>query len=175
MRFQNKKNMNKGRKEEINKEYIEAVRCYEDEIANKETSILPNSYINLAFLYWSFAFDYFGFDIPNNIPDDYSIIGGNRYQIILELGLKQYPNSEELHFWKRYFQHIIYGEDFSEQDCKTLLQKYNDNSLAPYFFLYLFDKEKYREKMLNLMEEINIYPTAKNLYIRSIIGRDFNQ
>jgi len=158
--------------EEINKDYIKAVKYYEEEIKNKK--VLPATYINLAFLYWSFAFDYFGFDIPNNIPDDYSIIGGNRYSIILELGLKQYPNNAELNFWKRYFQHIIFSEDFSNKDCKELLEKYKDGSLAPYFFLYLFDKEKYREKMIELMDEINNCPTAKNLYIKSIIGRDFH-
>lgn len=155
---------------EINREYLEAVNCYEYEIADNEMSGSSNSYINLAFLYWSFAFE---FSIPEDIPEDYSIIGGNRYQIILKLGLKHYPQNAELHFWKEYFQHIIYGEDFSKQDCENLLEKYNDNNLVPYFFLYLFDKEKYREKMAELMLEINVCPIAKNLYIKSIVGKDF--
>ena len=157
---------------EINREYIEAVKCYEDEIVNKEVSILPENYINLAFLYWSLAFDYFGFNIPNNISDDYSIIGGNRYKIILGLGLHNYPNNLELNFWKRYFQHIIFGEEFSEKDCKQLLEKYGDSeSIVPYFFLYLFDKEKYKEKRVELLDECKKYPTAKNIYIKSIIGK----
>ena len=63
---------------EINKEYIEAVNYYEDEINNHSNSASLDSYINLAFLYWCFAFDLFGFNIPNNIPDTYSIIGGKK-------------------------------------------------------------------------------------------------
>ncbi|MGB6092860.1 MAG: hypothetical protein WBF83_03775 [Moheibacter sp.] len=155
---------------EINKEYIEAVKHYEEKIANKDTAILSDSYINLAFLYWSFAFEYFEFVIPNNISEEWSIIGKNRYPRILELGLKQYPNSAELHFWKKYFQHIIFGEDFTEQDCKELLEKYrDDNNVVPYFFLYLFNNEKYKEKRDFLLKECIKYPTAKNLYIKSII------
>ena len=133
-------------KKDIDRNYIETVKSYEDEIANNRAPVL-DSYINLAFLYWSFAFDYFGFDKPNNIPEDYSSIGGNRYQIILGLGLSKYPNNVELNFWKKYYQHIIYGEEFSEKDCKKLLEEYGDSeSIVPYFFLYLFNKEKYKKK-----------------------------
>lgn len=155
---------------EINKNYVEATKSYEDEIADNITSILPDSYINLAFLYWSFAFDYFGFDIPNNIPENYSIIGYDRYQIVLDLGLSKYPNNLELIFWKKYFQHIINGDDFSFKNCKELLEKYGDNeSIVPYFFLYLFDKEKYKEKKNDLLIACYKTPTAKNNYIKSII------
>jgi hypothetical protein len=158
-------------KKDIDRNYIEAVKSYEDEIANNRTP-LPDSYINLAFLYWSFAFDYFGFDIPNNIPEDYSSIGGNRYQIILGLGLSKYPNNVELNFWKKYYQHIIYGEEFSEKDCKKLLEEYGDSeSVVPYFFLYLFNKEKYKKKRNELLDKCNELPTAKNIYIKSIIGK----
>jgi hypothetical protein len=164
--------MEKALIKEINGEYVEAVKCYENELANNESSISPNSYINLAFLYWSFAFDYFGFDIPNNIPDDYSIIGGNRYQIILDLGLKNYPNNLELIFWNKYFQHIIFGEEFSKSNCKQLIDKYGDSeSIVPYFFLYLFEKEKYIEKRNELLDTCIKYPTAKNNYIKSIIAK----
>jgi hypothetical protein len=157
-------------KKEINKEYIEAVKYYEDEIVNNEPSILPDSYINLAFLYWSFAFELFEFNIPNEIAVEYSNIGGTRYKDILDKGLIKYPNNLELHFWKRYFQHIIYGEEFSEQDCKQLFEMYGDNeSVVPYFFLYLFDKDKYKERRIQLINKCNECPTAKNIYIKSII------
>lgn len=156
---------------EINKEYIEAVRCYESEIKNNNASVLPDDYINLAFLYWSFAFELFEFNIPNSIKDDYSIIGGNSFQNILYLGLSKYPNNTELHFWREYFQHIIYGKGFSENDCKKLIEKYGDNeSNVPYFFLYLFNKEKYEEKRNELIDVCNKQPTAKNIYIKSIIA-----
>nr|WP_294860048.1 hypothetical protein [uncultured Fluviicola sp.] len=161
--------MNLALVKEINKQYIEAVKCYESEIADNPL-ISADEYINLAFLYWSFAFELFEFDLPNNIMNDYSVIGGNRYQEILNLGLDKFPNNIELHFWKRYFQHIIYGEDFSENDCKELLEKFGvEETIVPYFFLHQFDKEKYREKISDLLTICNTIPTAKNLYIESIV------
>jgi len=154
---------------EINHEYVEAVKCYEVEIDHEMAT--PECYINLAFIYWSFAFLKFEFTIPNRIPEEWSITGGNRYPKILRSGLKNYPYNCELHFWKRYFSEIIYGNEFSEKDCQELIEKYGDNkSNVPYFFLYLFDKEKYQGKRDDLINECNKHPTAKNLYIKSIIG-----
>lgn len=154
---------------EINKEYIEAVKCYENEIDNSTAPL--ESYINLSFLYWCFAFEHFEINIPNNIPEEWSIIGGNRYMKVLELGLDNYSNSIELNFWKRYYSHIIYSEEFSERDCELLLEKYGDiESNTPYFFLYLFNKEKYEKQRNQLINECERKPTAKNLYIKSIIG-----
>lgn len=155
---------------ELNKEYINAVELYEEEMNNTTLSAPLESYINLAFLYWSFAFDFFGFDIPNSIPDNYTVIGGNRYPKILELGLNNYPNSIELNFWLRYFSHIIYSEEFSESDCQRLIEKYGDDkSLIPYFFLYLFNKNKYEVQRDKLLEECSKQATAKNIYITSIL------
>ena len=89
----------------------------------------------------------------------------------MELGLNNYPNSVELNFWKRYFSHISFGEEFSEQNCRSLVEKYGDNgSKVPYFFLYLFNKDRYKEEKKVLIDECNKQPTAKNLYIKSIIG-----
>lgn len=165
--------MNTGLKKEIEKNYLGAVEDYEMEINNSEASL--ECYINLAFIYWSLAFEFFEFSLPNNIPDEMSIIGGNRYPIILELGLKKFPHSIELEFWQKYFANIIFGEGFTINECQTIINKNNkDKSNIPYFLLYLFNKEKYREKMVELMEEIIKYPTVKNLYIKSIIGRDFS-
>lgn len=159
--------MNTAINKDINKEYLEAVKCYENEILNSYFLASLESYINLAFLYWSFAFL---FRVPEDTPEDYSIIGGNRYSKILELGLNNYPNSVELHFWKRYFSHIIYSEEFSVEDCKELIDKYRNNeSLVPYFFLYLFDKKKYEVEKNKLLDECRKQPTAKNIYIKSIL------
>jgi hypothetical protein len=155
---------------EINKEYLEAIKCYEDEINGSSIASLE-SYINLAFLYWSFAFELFEFNIPNNISENWSKIGGERYSKILELGLKSYPSSVELIFWKKYFSHISFGEIFSEQDCKRLVEKHGDfENNIPYFFLYLFDNARYKKEREELINECNKTPTAKLLYIKSIIG-----
>jgi hypothetical protein len=160
--------MRKAVLEDISKEYLKAVASYEDEIATQGFSVPLDSFINLAFLYWSFATELFEFVIPNNIPDEWSIIGGERYELILDKGIQCYPNSVELRFWKRYFSFRLYGEDITEEECIALLDKYDsDDSLVPYFFLYLYDKAKYKEQRDLLIATCKAQPTAKNLYIQS--------
>jgi phenolic acid decarboxylase len=98
------------------------------------------------------------------------MIGGSRYQKILGLGLEKFPNNLELHFWEIYFNHIIYGKEFTQNDCLSLIEKYNKEvSLVPYFFLYQFDKIKYKKQRDDLINEIELVPTAKNLYIKSLL------
>jgi len=163
--------MNIAVAKEINREYVAAIELYENEIKSKESSAPLESYINLAFLYWSFAFEVFEFNIPNNIIDEWSIIGGNKYPKILESGLSLYPDSLELHFWKRYFSHISFGEEFSERDCERMITTYKgDDSIVPYFYQYLFNAQKYGTEKNKLLEACQQQPTAKNLYIISVIG-----
>lgn len=162
--------MESGVAKEINKEYLKAVACYELEIASNDKSAPVESYVNLAFLYWSFAFQLSDFNIPNNISGEWSVIGGENYMKILESGLDIYPNSAELHFWSKYFYRIIYGADFSEQECRDLIEKYRDPfSSVPYFFLSLFDEDKYQAERQELIVLCNNLPTAKNLYINSLL------
>lgn len=164
--------MNKAVTEEINKRYLEAIEIYEEELSKTDISL--ENFINLAFIYWSAAFELFEFDIPNNIPNQISVIGGHRYPIILELGLNYYPNSIELNFWKKYFRHISYGENFTTIECQSIIESNKiDDSKVPYFFLYLFNKEKFKKEVYELMLEIKKYPTLKNLYIKSVVGKDF--
>jgi len=155
---------------EINKQYIKAVECYEYEIENHKSIISPDSFINLAFLYWCFAFELFEFVIPNDISEYWSNKGGNRFLKILDFGLERFPNNLELHFWKKYFLYIAYGKEFTENDCMNLIEKYNkEASAVPYFFLYQFDKIKYKKERDDLMNELEALPTAKNLYIKSLV------
>ena len=154
---------------EIKKKYIKAVEGYENEIGNQTSDIAPDSFINLAFLYWCFAFELFEFDIPNNISKYWSNIGGYRFSIILKLGLTKYPHNVELHFWEKYFSHISLGKEFTERDCLELIKNYEGKSLTPYFFLYQFDKEKYKKERNKLLREAEKMPTAKYIYIKSLI------
>jgi len=161
--------MNKAILKDIEKNYLEAVKFYEEEInGNSYPNI--NYFINLAFLYWSFAAEQNEFNNPNNIPDEWSIIGEKNFLPVIDRGLRKYPNSLELIFWRKYLSHKLYMSDFSENDCKDLLKRYrNDNNLVPYFFLYLFDKISYTEKIFELRKICAIQPTAKNIYIKSFI------
>lgn len=163
--------MEKGVSSEIKKEYIDAVNFYENEINSNTSEVMPDSFINLSFLYWSFAFEFFEFVIPNNINEHWSNIGGSRFLKILEMGLEKFPDNIELHFWRRYFLHISYGQEFSEIECLYLLEKYDDKeNKVPYFYLYLFDKDKYKAQKNELIKEVKNLPTAKNLYIESILN-----
>jgi hypothetical protein len=161
--------MNSAIIKDINKQYIKAVVGYENEIAKNK---LPDIdiFINLAFLYWSFAAQQIEFNIPNNISDEWSLIGGEKFMSTIDKGLTIYPSNVELHFWKQYFNHRLFMIDFSQSDCKALLEKYdNHTSLVPYFFLYLFDKETYKNQIDRLLKECTHNPTAKNNYIRTFI------
>jgi hypothetical protein len=153
---------------ELDKKYIDAVNHYELEL--KTNTILPvDIFINLAFLYWEFATE-FAFRDENNISDSWSELGGERYPKIIEKGLKHYPNNIELHFWDKYFPYRHYFAEFTKTECERLLDIYGDrDSIVPYFFLYLFDEIKYLEKRDLLLKQCEDLPTAKNLYIKSII------
>ncbi|MFK7907086.1 MAG: hypothetical protein AB8B69_18265 [Chitinophagales bacterium] len=156
---------------DISKDYIEAVGLYEESIKTGSASL--EMYTNLAFLYWEFAAEQMSFNIPNNIPGEWSLIGGNRYGEIIEQGLKKYPNSLELKFWKKYLPYRLFGKEFTQQECEQLVLDYKkDNNLVPYFYLYLFCRKKYkaeRDKLFKLCENIR---TAKFIYIKSLIARE---
>ncbi len=154
---------------DMNKDYLEAINHYENEIGINE---LPSvdSFTNLAFLYWAFASQQIEFNLPNNISDEWSIIGGNNFSRVLEKGLAKYPRNVELHFWKHYFPYRLFMVEFTEDDCKKILKEYGDEeSLVPYFFLNLFDKNKYKKKVDELLHKCIDSPTAKNIYIESFI------
>lgn len=153
---------------DINKQYNDAVFYYRKSIQENELNL--EVYLNLAFLYWNFQD--FGFFTYFNISEELRDIGYLQYPEIIEKGIELFPNKVELNFWKKYFQHIIYDEEFSEKDCQKLLEEYDDNeNIVPYFFLYLFNKEKYKERRNELLDQCNEHPTAKNIYIKSIIEK----
>ncbi len=163
--------MNKAIIKDIEKHYVDAIECYKEEL-NVSSSPDINLFINLAFLYWSFATEQIEFNDPNNIPDELSIIGEKNFLIIIDNGLENYPDNLELIFWRRYFSYRLYMFDFSENDCKAIIRAHEDQkSLVPYFFLYLFDKVKYLEEITELRKICNDLPTAKNIYISSFIGK----
>lgn len=160
--------IDKAIRKDIDKEYIKAVELYESCIAYGCTSL--EVYSNLAFLYWEFATEQISFNEPNNISDDWSLIGGKKYGEILEQGLEQYPDSLELNFWKKYFPYRLFFGEFSQQECEKMVEEHRgDESLIPYFYLYLFDKDKYRPKRDRLLELCRSIPNAKFNYIKSII------
>ena len=152
---------------DIKKEYIKAVDAYETLI--RKDGVIPDYYINLSFLYWSFAFELYEFTIPNNIPEYWVKKGGEEFLKVLDLGIEKYPKDIELHFWKRYFLHISYAENFTEKECLDLFDLYGYKNKTPFFFLYQYDNIKYRKQRDELLDIIKGEETAKNLYIKSLL------
>lgn len=149
-------------------EYENAVKEYERVISQGNATI--EIITNLAFIYWE-SVTQFTFTNGIGIPDSLKSTGVENYKKILHLGLFDFPNSPELHFWDRYFLHRGLFEDFSDEDCNNILNKYGrEESLVPYFFLYLFDKEKYKRQREELLRICNESPTAKNNWIKSLIA-----
>lgn len=153
---------------DIDKKYIDAVELYEIELRGSNPSI--DCFINLAFLYWQAAIaPPFQWSPP--IPDDLSIKGGQLFPKIIESGIKMFPSNLELQFWNRYFPHILFSTPFGKEDCEKLVDDFSpDENLVPYFFLNLFDNVKYKDKKERLLKQCQEIPTAKNLYICSILS-----
>ena len=147
----------------ISGEFIDAVAEYEAASAAGETA--PNLFIDLAFLYWAFATQ---LPFAPVVSNEWSKIGLQKWPETLERGLSLYPTSTEMRFWKKYFAHRAFFEDFPEEECKKLL-KDGDESKVPYFYLWLFDHGKYAKVIEELLEEVKKEPTAKNRYIQSIL------
>jgi hypothetical protein len=155
---------------DIDKRYLEAVTNYE-KVISTGSGVSINHYINLSFLYWEFAAEQIEFNLPNNIPEELSVIGGSRYKTVIEQALQLYPESLELRFWKKYFAFRLVGEEFAFADCLALIEEFPDDSTpVPYFFLQLFDKDAYRTQVQRLTEIGKRYPTAKNLYVLTFLS-----
>lgn len=160
--------MNLALEKEMNEDFVEAVKLYEEIISNC-SDVTEDDYINLAFLYWEFAADY-GFCFYYNISCDLRNKGGKEYPRIIKDAIVEFPNSLELKFWERYFPHRHYYDEFTQEEIeKMIVEHKGDDSLIPYFYLYLFDKKKYKEQRDKLLEICNATPSAKYRYIKAII------
>ena len=81
----------------------------------------------------------------------------------------KYPKDIELHFWRKYFLHISYAEDFTEEECVNLFNLYGHKNKIPYFFLYQCDNIRYKKQRDELLQIIKGKETAKNLYVESLL------
>ena len=152
-------------KKDMQGKYFPASQLYEKVIQQKEPPI--ESFINLFFIYWE-SNSQRVFTNGTVISENFNEIPLYQYLTILDQALKKFPNNSELYFWLKYFPFAGLGESFSEEDCLDILRQHGE-SLVPYFFLYLFDNEKYKSQRDKLLEECLKLPTAKNLWIKSII------
>ena len=87
----------------------------------------------------------------------------------MDLGIEKYPKDIELYFWRKYFLHISYAEDFTEEECVNLFNLYGHKNKIPYFFLYQYDNIRYKKQRDELLQIIKGKKTAKNLYVESLL------
>ncbi|MEZ5422543.1 MAG: hypothetical protein R2682_05540 [Pyrinomonadaceae bacterium] len=149
-------------------DYAAAIEQYEAEIGSNP---LPpvEAFVNLAFIYWHLATEP-PFAFPADISDTFSVNAGNRYGFVLDKGIVAHPYSLELHFWQRYFAHVLFGEPFSPEACEELLDRFKaDESLTPYFFLWLYDKTTFAPQRQALIDIACACLTEKNRYILAVL------
>jgi hypothetical protein len=147
-------------------EYNSAIQAYEQEVKTNCRDI--NSYINLTFLYWH-SIAQFSWADMYNIPNHTRDKSFDRYQELIAMMKFKFPEYGEIYFWEIYFSHRLIFVPLGEGEILNILSNYKDLTVVPYFFLYLLDNEKYRDQQEKLLKECTILPTAKNIYIKSII------
>lgn len=161
--------MTQGITKDISQEYVDAISIYEKEISTK-IKAPERAYINLAFLHWIITAD-FGFYSYHNIPEELREISANAYFPVLEKALEVYPKSIEIKFWKKYFLHRDLDEEFTIEECLSIIKAPNgDPSLVPYFYLHMIGAGGgYTTKIQALLHQCIQEPTAKHEYVRSIV------
>jgi hypothetical protein len=151
---------------DLAKKYREAIHEYE--VALQKETLDVNLYINLAFLYWLSASSFAWAD-KYEIPMKVRERAIDRYKEVLKEAKLKFPECAELYFWEKYFWHRLVFDSFTEEDTLKIISEHAYCTEVPYFFLYLFDKKKYGNERNKLLKKCMELPTAKNLYIESII------
>ena len=150
---------------DISQDYIKSLELYEKSV-QKEENI--DAFINLSFLYWEISTE-FAFRDQFGIPDKWLSIGADRYDSLLDQAIMLYSKNAEPFFWKKYFDHISLGEELTEGDVCKILESTDENKLIPHFFLSLFSPMKYQNQTEEIISLARKEPTAKNLYILSML------
>jgi hypothetical protein len=164
--------MNKGIALEIIQEYVSAAEWYQDQIDNHIDIVSADTIINLAFIYWSSVWEYIEFALPNNIPTGWGYKGYDNLNNLYNLGISKFPNNVEFYFWPRFLDSIGVGEEFTLDECIELVNIYGyGDNMVPYFKLFNIDRNnmEYRSGAVKLYRLCNKMPTAKNIYILSVL------
>ena len=152
---------------DIDGNIIEAALLYEE--ATKNCGCPANVYSNLSFIYWQVT--EIGFAAYYHLTDDYVKYSGERYESLLEHGLRYFPNNSELGFWRMYFHWYWFNDDIIEE-CIKLVK----TCMVPYFFLYSMSHgEQYLKEAMLLKLNCETEKTIKTKYIISIVESTCNK
>lgn len=156
--------------EDIKQNYLNAIELYEKAILDGDKRV--EIYINLSFLYWIIGSKFY-FRDHHKISDKEVSSFIYNYEKIIENGLRHHPDNLEIIFWQKYFLHRLYFDDLSYDEVVEIMNKSKEKNLIPYFFLYLFDNQKYKNEKELLMRECGEQKTAKNIYIMGILSTNY--
>jgi hypothetical protein len=158
----------KGLKNDIKRNIMDAIHYYELSITQNEK--IKDAYINLMLIHWLVTYGYYYYNYDDFDKAGYNALE-NKYEEILELGKKEFPDEMEFLFWEKYFNNLFDEKEFSEEECMQLADM-DKNSLLPFFYLFLkTEKDQYKAKAKKLMREIIDPQTVKNKYLSSGLAK----
>lgn len=149
---------------------IEAAQAYEAVIASSAADL--DEYINLAVLY--FLCNDGGYAAQHQLPMSFLDGTWRRAFEVLDEASQRYGEHPEIIFWRRYFDFILLGEEPFYEDCERLVKA--GNTIIPYFYLFGFQEgRKYLQQAEELYNLVKAEVTAKERYIKSILGGAFKR
>ncbi len=148
---------------DITKDYISAAYYYELAVSEDTNA---DAFVDLALLYFQFT-DY-GMNASSGLSLDFIHTAFERYPLIIEKGLINYPSNTEMIFWEAYFRHRTIYDDLTSNDVLKILNT-GEPSVVPYFFLWILEPKKYEVQREKLLKICNISLTSKNRWILSLI------
>lgn len=161
---------------DIAKNVPAAILAYEKVI--EQGNALLDAYINLAFIYWEssnpFESSLFDFRGGRELLEDLGQ-AWDLCEATLDKAEQIYGKETEIVFWKRYFNYITIGENFSLEERLELVKKPGSSNI-PYFSIYILseDTPEFRLFAQDLYTEAINQPTTKNRYIISMLESYFN-
>jgi len=142
-----------------------AADIYENRLAEGNGSL--DVILNLALLYWQVLDP--GLQAAARWGPDFFDRADRRYLELLAEAERQYPNSTEARFWRRYIRGISLGEPFDMEECRELLRE-DPTVLVP--AMYLFSGGAGQEAVteaLALLERCKAEGTMRADYVASVI------
>jgi len=151
----------------------QAIKYYTCSIEEGEE--IEEAYLNLIVLLIEITFDYGkSLDLiqsntikEKNIQDLYILL-----ENVLKTAIKKFPTTNEFLFWKYYCDNFY--NDFDRKGITKIIERKED-SLVPYFYLYINDLSNnipvrhYLDKIIELKKIINESNTHKHKYLKSLI------
>lgn len=143
------------------------INLYENQISSGNLN--EDCLLNLGFIYGQCCEA--GFHMWLELKSVFIEEASDRFPKLLTLGRQNFPDNIEFPFWEKYMAFWLNGEDFTCEECVSLLMRNREN-LVPLFFLNTFPSmiDGYSNHLRELINSCKLNPTVKNSYILSVLG-----